>query len=153
MRAFAESSGVMTTVSPSCVSAILRDITGSICSFINKIQLEKCIQLDEVEKTMTPTTAVPVIRLPPGLPTVVMGDGTRCLVDHNTIWIPAGNPVNFSLGAGYPQPRLLQPEVQPSVTGIPLTPAVQPPPSSRRRETMPVSQPPVSLPSSVLEVR
>ncbi|XP_046325998.2 uncharacterized protein LOC124110703 [Haliotis rufescens] len=97
---------------------------------------------------MNATTTVPVACLPSGLPTVVMGDGTRCLVDNNTIWIPAGNPVNLSLGPGYLQPRLLQPGVQPSVTGIPLPPAVQPPPCSRRREMMPVS-----LPSSEMDLQ
>ncbi|XP_071111963.1 protein TonB-like [Haliotis cracherodii] len=51
-----------------------------------------------------------------------------------------------------PEAKTLQPGVQTSVTGTPLTPAVQPPPSSRHRETMPVSQPPVSLPSSVLDL-
>ncbi|XP_046367833.2 uncharacterized protein LOC124143084 [Haliotis rufescens] len=102
---------------------------------------------------MNPTRKVPVTRLPPGLPTVVMGDGTRCLVDNNTIWIPAGNPVNLSLGPGYLQPRLLQPGVHPSVTGIPLPPAVQAPPCSRRREMMPVCQLPVSLPSSEMDLQ
>ncbi|XP_048257501.1 uncharacterized protein LOC125383238 [Haliotis rufescens] len=101
---------------------------------------------------MNPTTTVPVTRLLPGLPTVVLGDGTRCLIDNNTIWIPAGNPVNLSLDAGYLQPRLLQPGGQSSVTAIPLPPAVQPPSCNRRREMMPVCQLPVSLPSAVLDL-
>ncbi|XP_048243711.1 titin-like [Haliotis rufescens] len=101
---------------------------------------------------MNPSTGVHVPRLPLGLPTVVMGDGTRCLVDNNTIWIPAGNPVNLSLGPGYLQPRLLQPGVQPSVTGIPLPSAVQAPPYSRHREMMPVCQLPVSLPTSEMDL-
>ncbi|XP_071102220.1 titin-like [Haliotis cracherodii] len=102
---------------------------------------------------MNPSTGVAVSRLPPGLPTVVMGDGTRCLVDHNTIWIPASNPVNLSLGPGNPQPKLLQPRVQPSVTGIPLPPAVQPRPCSGRRKMMPTCKLPVSLPSSELDLQ
>ncbi|XP_046568273.1 ESX-1 secretion-associated protein EspI-like [Haliotis rubra] len=93
-----------------------------------------------MEKTMNPTAAVPVTRLPPGLPTVVMGDGTRCLVDNNTIWIPAGNHVN--LQPGYAQPKLLQPAVT-----VP-----QPPPCSKPRVMMPVCQLPVSLPSSELDL-
>ncbi|XP_046573336.1 myb-related transcription factor, partner of profilin-like isoform X1 [Haliotis rubra] len=82
---------------------------------------------------MNPSAPVSVIRLPPELPTVVMGDGTRCLIDNNTIWMPAGNPVGLSLGAGYQQPGLVPSRLQP--------PTVQPPPCSRHKETMPVCQP------------
>ncbi|XP_067650534.1 immunoglobulin A1 protease-like [Haliotis asinina] len=91
-------------------------------------------------------TGVPLPCLSPGLPTVVMGDGTRCLLDSNTLWIPAG----------YLQPTFLQPGVQPSVHGTSLLTTVQPAVSSVVQPTVP--QPPspgisgTSLPSSQLDL-
>ncbi|XP_067663628.1 uncharacterized protein [Haliotis asinina] len=92
---------------------------------------------------MNPPTPVSVTRLSSGLPTVVMGDGTRCLIDNNTIWMPAGNLVGLSLGAGYQQPRLLHPQMRPS--GALQLPTIQPPPCSNHWEAMPVCQPSLGL--------
>ncbi|XP_067663615.1 uncharacterized protein [Haliotis asinina] len=92
---------------------------------------------------MNPSTPVSVARLSSGLPTVVMGDGTRCLIDNNTIWMPVGNPVGLSLRAGYQQPRLLHPQMRPS--GALQLPTIQPPPCSNHWEAMPVCQPSLGL--------
>ncbi len=94
--------------------------------------------------------------LSPGLSTVVMGDGTRCLLDNNTLWIPAGNPVDFTLVPGNPHPTLLQPGVLPS-THITLPTAVHPAASPVFKPAVP--QPPspgisgTVLPSSQLDLQ
>ncbi|XP_046563378.1 uncharacterized protein LOC124272259 [Haliotis rubra] len=84
------------------------------------------------------TVTVAVTRLPPGLRTVVMGDGTRCLIDSNTIWMPAGNAVGLSLGAAYRQPILIHSGAQP---GSHQPPTVTPPPCSEHEETTSVCKP------------
>ncbi|XP_046568270.1 nucleolar protein dao-5-like [Haliotis rubra] len=149
----------MTT--PHRVSAILTDCTGEYFAiFAKRLRLGEFVRVDELEKIMNLATGVPVPCLSPGLPTVVMGDGTRCLLDNNTLWIPAGNPVDLTLAPGYPQPTLLQPRVQPSMHGITLPTTVQPTARSVFQPAVP--QPPSpgisgtsgsSLPSSQLDLQ